>query len=37
MFSKFGTLKIRPWHDALSLVQIKKKEAWAGNEKPALR
>ena len=30
---------IRPWHDApaLSSMQIKKKEAWEGNEKPTLR
>ena len=27
----------RPRHDALSHVQIKKKEAWVGNEKPAQR
>ena len=30
----------RPWHDAvpvLSPAQIKKKESWAGNEKPAQR
>ena len=31
----------RPWHDAWAIVllpaQSRKKEAWAGNEKPALR
>ena len=32
-------LSCRPWHDTptLSPTQIKKKEVWAGNEKPALR
>ena len=30
-------LYIRPWHDTRAPVHIKKKEAWAGDEKPTLR
>ena len=28
---------IQPFHDTPSPLQIKKKEAWVGNEKPVLR